>query len=335
MAIATYKREIATDYCKKFSNASTMAISRMLLNEHPFDFKTFDNARSMVRACRGEKAKSQAGNATVEKRSELEKKQFMNQTFTMPESDYKELQPIQLAKACSNVLFLSDIHLPYQDNEALKIALDYGKSEKVNAIYLNGDTMDMYQASRYAKDRRLRDLGGELDLTRNFLKELRDQFQVPVYYKMGNHEERWENFLKLNAPEMLGINDFELSSLLRFSELGIIEVKSKQTSYAGKLALLHGHEFGHSVFSPVNPARGLYMRAKECSIIGHHHQTSEHSEKSLSGDVVTTWSVGSLCGLRPEYLPNNKWNHGFAHITINKDQSYEVNNMRIIEGKIR
>lgn len=332
MAKPTYKHDIALEYCKKFIKASTMAIARMLHDEHPIDFKTIENARGVVRHIRGEL--SQKNLSVTLPRDEKSKKQFMRKEFNLPESDYKELEIIQLAKACNNILFLSDIHLPYQDNEALKLAIEYGQENEVNCIYLNGDTLDMYMASRFIKDRRLRDIAGELEICREFLRELKATFDCPIYYKMGNHEDRWQNFLMINAPELLGINDFELSNVLRFGELGIIEVKSKQTAYAGKLALLHGHEFGHSVFSPVNPARGLYMRAKESSIIGHHHQTSEHSEKSLSGDVVTTWSVGALCGMRPEYLPNNKWNHGFAHIKVKDSGNYEVKNIRIIGGKI-
>ena len=76
------------------------------------------------------------------------------------------------------------------------------------------------------------------------------------------------------------------------------------------------------------------MRSKESSVIGHHHKTSEHTEKSLSGDVVTTWSIGCLCGLSPEYLPFNKWNHGFAFVEVDSDRNYKVHNKRIINGSI-
>lgn len=331
----TYISDIITEYLTIYDKASTMAIARMLHKDYPIEFKTVEQARGAVRYHRGELGAYSKKKNNDSRRSIETKKKFMSKTFELPESDYKELPIVDVAQASNKILFLTDIHLPYQDNNALRLAIEYGQSEKVNCIYLNGDTMDMYQGSRFIKDRRLRDIAGELEITRGFLKELKDTFDCPIYYKIGNHEERWQNFLMVNAPEVLGINEFELGSLLRFGELGIVEVKSKQTAYAGKLALLHGHEFGHSVFSPVNPARGLYMRAKESSIIGHHHQTSEHSEKSLSGDVVTTWSVGALCGLRPEYLPNNKWNHGFAHIITQADGSYEVDNIRIIDGKIR
>ena len=332
----SYKAEIVLEYLENYPEASTMTISRLLNKDYPIDFKNVENARGMVRKYRGESGKenSKLLDITKYKRSEKTKKQFMAKTFELPESDYEKLQPFIIPRGNNNILFLTDIHLPYQDNAALELAIQYGIDHKVNAVYLNGDTLDMYMISRFIKDRRLRDMSEELEMCRNFLKMLQDALKCPIYYKIGNHEQRWEDFLKLNAPELLLIPDFKLETILRFGQYGVTEIKSKQMTYAGKLALLHGHEFGHSVFSPVNAARGLYMRAKESSVIGHHHQTSEHSEKSLSGDVVTTWSVGCLCGLSPDYYPYNKWNHGFAHIQVAKDGDYKFDNIRIINGKI-
>lgn len=328
----TYKKDITIEYLKKYPNASTMAIARMMAKDYPLDWSSAESARGIVRKYRGEHPDSAM--TIVSKRTEEVKKQFMSKKFELPESDYTKIEPFIIPKGQNNILILSDIHLPYQDNKALELAINYGLEKKVNAVYLNGDTLDMYQASRYTKDRRLRDLAGELQMCRDFLKSLQDSFNCPIYFKIGNHCERWENFLMLKAPELLGIDDFKLEQILRLREFGTTLIKSKQIAYAGKLAIMHGHEFGQSIFSPVNPARGLYMRGKESVIAGHNHQTSEHTEKSLSGDVVTTWSMGCLCGLSPEYMPYNKWNHGFAHLIVNKDGTYKMNNIRIIDYKI-
>jgi hypothetical protein len=103
----------------------------------------------------------------------------------------------------------------------------------------------------------------------------------------------------------------------------------------GNMIIMHGHEFGQSVFSPVNSARGLYMKAKANCAVGHHHQTSEHTEKDVNGNVVTTFSIGSLCGLSPDYFPYNKWNHGFATIETEPNGDYEFRNYRIINGKVQ
>ena len=322
-------------YLKKHKKASTMAIARLLVKDHPVDFPKLTGARQMVRAYRGENNKPiTVVDISKFKRTKTERKQFMSKIFTLPASDYEPTQHFKIPTGQNNILLLSDIHIPYQDNNALQLAIEYGIKQKVNAVYLNGDTLDMYQISRFIKDRRLRDIAGELELCRNFLKMLKETFECPIYYKLGNHEDRWENFLRLQAPELLGISDFELGTLLRFGEYGVNEVKSKQIAFAGKLAILHGHEFGASVYSPVNAARGLYLRSKESSIIGHFHQSSEHTEKSLTGDIVTTWSVGALCGLSPDYRPFNKWNHGFSIIKTYKDGNYDVQNLRIINGKV-
>ena len=326
----TYKRDIVLDLITKLPNASTMALSRMLFKTYPLDFDNLEQARGIVRYYRNELNKS-SRTIVVGFRTEKTKKQFM---MKLPESDYQKCEPFIIPKGQNNILLLSDIHLPYQDNKALELAINYGIENKVNCVYLNGDTIDMYQASRFVKDRRLRDLAGELEMTRNFLKQLQETFKCPIYFKIGNHEARWEHYLMLKAPELLGVDDFKLEQILRFREFGVTLVKDKQISYAGKLPILHGHEWYGGFAPPVNPARGLFLKAKESAIVGHHHRTSEHTEKTLSGEVTTTWSTGCLCGLEPEYAPYNNYNHGFAHVKVSKDGNYELKNIRIINYKI-
>ena len=330
------KREIAEDFLSENQNLPTRTISRYLHQQFPEYWLKPMSARSTVQTLRGEKKDSKKWSQNKVEKYKTTKEIRMERIANkgIPETDYKKLEPFVIPRGNNNILFLSDIHLPYHDVKALELAIDYGKKNKVNAVYLNGDTMDMYQMSRFIKDRRLRDMNSELEMARNFFEYLQSELKCPIYYKMGNHEDRLEHYLKINAPELFGIHDFKLENLLRFGQYGVQLIESKQMTYAGRLALLHGHEFGHSVFSPVNPARGLYTRTKESSVIGHHHQTSEHSEKSLSGDVVTTWSVGCLCGLSPDYFPFNKWNHGFGHIKVNPDGDYNFTNIRIINGKI-
>lgn len=326
----TYKREIAIEYCEKFIDFSTRAIARLLIKDFPLDF-TESNARGMVQHVRNERS---GRKGELDPRSPETKKNFMKRNFELPDSDYQKTENFIIPKGQNNILILSDIHFPYQDNKALQLALDYGLENKVNAVYLNGDTLDMYHGSRFIKDRRKRDLAGELEIGRNFLKKLQDNFKCPIYFKIGNHEKRWEDFLRIQAPELLGIPDFQLETILRFREFGVTLVKDKQIAMAGKLPIMHGHEWHGGFAPPVNPARGLYMKAKQSCLIGHHHRTSEHTEKSLSGEVTTTWSTGCLSGLQPDYAPYNQYNHGFAHVKIDDDGTYYLKNIRIIDYKI-
>jgi predicted phosphodiesterase len=331
----TPRQQIVVAYLEKYEGKPTMTIARIMQKENPLDFGSLEVARMAIRNIRGEAYGKKKGKPIDKYKRTMEEKKQSQAWAGVPKTEYEPQLIFKIPKGNNRILVLSDIHLPYHDEQALQIAIDWAVERKPNAILLNGDTMDMYHASRFIKDRRLRDLGYEIEMTRQFLKDLKELFDCTIYFKLGNHEDRWENYLKTVAPELLGINDFELKNVLRFGELGVTEVKSKQTIKAGNLHILHGHEFGHSVFSPVNPARGLYMRAKASSMIGHHHQSSEHSEKDLKGDVVTCWSIGCLCGLQPDYMPYNKWNHGFAWVEVFAKGDFEVKNLRIIDGKVR
>ena len=86
--------------------------------------------------------------------------------------------------------------------------------------------------------------------------------------------------------------------------------------------------------SPVNPARGLFLKGYECAIESHYHRTSEHTEPTLLDKVITTWSLGCLCDLHPDYAPLNKWNHGFGLLYID-DKGWKFVNKRIVQGEVR
>jgi hypothetical protein len=61
----SYKGQIAREYVLKFSNASTMAISRMVFNDYPLDFDNFNQARALVRHQRAEHSKNNFNPAQI------------------------------------------------------------------------------------------------------------------------------------------------------------------------------------------------------------------------------------------------------------------------------
>ena len=96
--------------------------------------------------------------------------------------------------------------------------------------------------------------------------------------------------------------------------------------------MLLWHEWGRGISNPVNPARGAFLRAKACVVIGHLHQTSQHTEPNLFGVNLACWSVGCLCDLHPKYRPINKWNHGFG--VLHTQDKWAIENHKIENGKI-
>jgi predicted phosphodiesterase len=332
------KGKVVDDYLAgKHKNLATLTLSRKIYNENPELFSSLESVRSMVRYRRGQDGK--AKRATVKLTEQptpggYASKLGIPNPFHIPDSDEDLWEPYVLPKKIK-ALVLSDIHLPYHNVNALTLAFEKGQKEGVDCVILNGDTLDFHGISRYEKDPRKRSFGEELEIGREFLAALKKAFNMPIYYKIGNHEERWESYLRIKAPEILDVQDFQIDVLLRFGQHGVQLVHDKRVIKAGNLNIMHGHEFGRSVFSPVNPARGYYLKSKTNTLCGHNHQSSQHNESDLNGKITSVWSTGCLCELHPQYMPINKWNHGFAIVETWDDGSFEVDNYSIIKGRIR
>ena len=219
---------------------------------------------------------------------------------------------------------------------AITLALDYGKEQKVNTIFINGDLIDNHQVSKFESDPRKRSVKQEFDATKQFLVSLRSAFpDAFIYWLKGNHCIRWEKFLFMKVREIWDDPYFTLEERLRLNEERINLIDDKTLVKAGKLSITHGHHIFKGVFSPVNPARGAFLRAKQSVIVGHLHRASYHPEVDLDGKVTGCWSTGCLCELKPNYSPMvNNSQHGFAHILIEKNGDYTVKNYQIINGKI-
>jgi predicted phosphodiesterase len=327
------KTETCKVYRKKYPNMPTLTLAKLIMDKEPETFISLENIRSFLRRIEGKMGKSQREIYKAAHGDMYMDKARSNSPFDdLPKSSAKGRTAVNVDG--SRILFLSDIHFPYHCQKSLTIALNYGKDNKADCIYLNGDVLDFYQLSDFEKDPRKRKLSHELKQAHDFFAILRREFpKAHIYFKEGNHEERYWRFMRIKAPQLLDVEAFDLPGLLKLSEFNIHYIPGKTKANIGALSVFHGHEFGKSTFSPVNVARGLYMRAKANAICGHSHQTSEHTERDVNGKMVTTWSVGCLSELSPDYSPYNKWNHGFAFITRD-EKNFSVQNIRIYRGRI-
>jgi predicted phosphodiesterase len=230
---------------------------------------------------------------------------------------------------------VSDIHAPYHTADAIVAACKLARLRKVVGILLNGDIADCFAVSRWETDPRKRNFKHEVETVRSLLLFIRSRFpDARIVYKWGNHEERYDAYQQVKAPHTLGIDDYEFESVMRVRANGIETVKNMQPIKLGKLFVLHGHEYRFAIQNPVNPARGLFLRSQVSAMCGHFHQTSQHSEKNLAEHVTSTWSTGCMCDLHPEYMPLNKWNVGCAFVHVFRDGAFDVNNSRIVDGKV-
>lgn len=331
MGKPTIKNTIIREYLKKFPNTPNSALSRKIYKENPTSFIDVETIRSQIRYITGNSGTKNRNYSTNKNLFTSPKK---SNDYLLPESYSNDYTPFEIKQ--SRILIISDLHFPYQNNEAITLALDYGKSKKIDCILINGDLIDFANISRHERDFRARSIAEEFDAVRIFLKSIRIHFpKVKIVFKHGNHDERWEKFLYSKAPEIFDVNDFQLEVLLKLGELKIETVKDKRPIKIGKLTALHGHELAGGGAGGVNPARGTFLKTLSNVIVGHYHKTSSNTETTMNGDVIAVNSVGCLCDLNPLYMPINKHNLGFAFCELNiKTGEYHLENLKIVKGKI-
>jgi predicted phosphodiesterase len=296
-------------------------------------FKNVEDARSRLRYIEGKFGKS-ALKDLGEKTELILKEERPRNPYNLPDSDETDYTPF-VFKGHKRIVILSDIHAPYHNIPALTAAIEYSKKEKPDALLLNGDTIDCHQLSRFIRDPKKRNFKQELDTFKALFEVFEKQLKCRIYFKIGNHEERYEHFLYQKAGELTGIEEFEFQNILKARARGIEVIGDKRYMKMNELCGIHGHEYIGGISAPVNPARGLFLRSKVSCFQGHNHQTSEHTEPTLTGKMVTTFSLGCLSELHPQYMPLNKWNHGFAIVDLDSNRkNYEFRNKRILNGKV-
>lgn len=318
---------IAAEYLERYPTQSSLSLARMLMADHGLVFTSIEHARGAIRTLRGSNGESC--------RKAVKDRRFYGTGMMLPRGEEPEYLPFTLPKKNNRILFMADIHLPFHDLGSIEISLNDAKDKACNTVILGGDVTDFYNLSVFDKTPNKSTFQKEREMFWQLIDDI--NFILPdadIYWIEGNHEYRFTRYLLGKAAELFGVDDFKIPEIFRLNEIKVHYIDRKQYIKADGLNIMHGHEFGNSVTSPVNPARGFYLKAKDSAVFGHLHQSSEHTETDLRGNVKSCYSVGCLCYLHPEYRPLNKWNSGFALIEIH-DNGFMVKNKKIIGGKIQ
>ena len=324
--------QVARQYRKENPTFPTLKLARIMYKENSLLFKDVEHARYKLRYIEGKAGSIKKKNVVNTEFLKEEARPY--NPYNLPNSEEAEYLSFEI-KGFKKVGILSDIHVPYHNVPALTAAIQFLKKENIDALLLNGDTIDFFGLSRFTKDPRKRKFKEELDTFKALFDVLEKQLKCKIFFKLGNHEERYEHFLFEKAKELVGVEEFDFENIIKARAKGIDIISDKRYMTLNGLSGIHGHEYIGGISAPVNPARGLFLKAKTSCFQGHNHQTSEHTEPTLTGKMVTTWSLGCLCELHPAYMPLNRWNHGFAIVDLgaNKDD-FEFRNKRIFNGKI-
>lgn len=243
----------------------------------------------------------------------------------------KEYTSARLPEHLKKIGILSDIHVPFHSLEALTCAIKYLREQEIDCLYLNGDTFDFYSISRHEKEKDLRDFPREIEMARNFLQKLRDIFpMIPIYFKAGNHENRFQRYLFSQAEEFAGLHELQFDKFFRMDHLKIEWVEDWQGMEMGDLLVCHGHEI---MAGGMNPSQTTFNKTFCNTLIGHVHRTTSTTKKDGFKNFIHSYSTGCLTHLSPKYYPFAQHNHGFALVEI-QDGKSKVSNLMIKNGKI-
>lgn len=230
-------------------------------------------------------------------------------------------------------LVLSDVHIPYHDPRAIEMVLRHAEEENVNAIVILGDLIDFYKVSVFRKKPGKKDVNEELIIARAFLLDLRKRFPgAKIHYLFGNHEERIENYILSNAPELHGILENIIPEKLKLSEL---EIEYHDRPFKiGHLWYLHGHEKGRGG-NPEYITNVIWKYVHDNFICGHFHREQSKVFSHITRKRFQGACIGWLGD--PQYIEYQKIKtdiQGFAIVENDSSGYFKIYTKKIIEGRI-
>jgi len=204
-------------------------------------------------------------------------------------------------KTHTRTVFISDIHIPYQDKKALQIAMELIKDLKLQEqdnIIIGGDLVDYYPISSFSPDLTSSNIDLELFEAVEWLNELRKLApNSDIYFFEGNHEQRMQKKIMSCVSSLAPFlkNRLSIKELLEFKKFQIRLVKTP-FSLNKKLFYLHGHE-KKGFITPKHIANVNLMYYNRNVIVGHHHRFDMSVATQLDGSLLGGWANGCLADL--------------------------------------
>lgn len=239
----------------------------------------------------------------------------------------KNIVDLELKLNKGNIIVASDIHIPFQDQLAVKAFLTYCAKKQPEVIVLNGDVLDMFMLSRFTKGEGRNPLE-EITECRQLLETLRALCSnALIYYVIGNHETRLERYVLNKAPELASLVE-DVFSILKVQDFKIRGCASLTVN--DNLVFKHGTLLGNkSGLSAIKEMEASYMSG----VSGHTHRLCKYIARK-SGKKFFWIESGCLCDLNPEYMVNPNWQQGICTVEIRNGKVHHAKIIEIEKGEI-
>lgn len=236
-------------------------------------------------------------------------------------------------KAYETMIVVSDHHIPHQDDASNNAVLKFMDDVKPDKFAILGDFLDYGCVSHWNQGR-----NKTLELQRlkgDYIKGnvLLDEYEVRLpkncekHFFEGNHEE-WIKDLIEKIPQLEGL--VEPTSQLKLIERGYKIYPYNDIIKFGKLNLTHG------IYACENCTKKHLDMLKVNVMFGHTHTMEIKMSSSPAREVAFSgYNVGCLCNMAPDYMRGRPhgWTHGFAVVYLYPNGYFEVNMIRILNGK--
>ena len=193
--VKKYIEKYLDDLNDKAEPLGKKTLARIIVRDNPemFTEDDVDKVRRIIRYYTGQGGERQR-KAKIMDAPPAHRGAAQKRGKSIPESHARRHKPFEIEG--KRIGIISDVHIPYHDPAAICAALDYFQKKEVDTILMNGDILDFWKISRFLKKGNKPDLVEEIEAGREFLEWLRWQFpEARIYYKLGNHEARWELYL--------------------------------------------------------------------------------------------------------------------------------------------
>jgi len=231
---------------------------------------------------------------------------------------------------------LSDLQIPFADNKAVGLALDFIDSIKPDGVVLAGDIVDCYSLSTFDKRPITKaTLEDEIRLARDLMARLK-KIKEKVWLG-GNHEFRLERHLAAN-PNLW--QPLDAASRKRISEalsfpvvFGLADFGFKWLPYGdvhklGRLTVTHGNQVRQD---SGQSAKAHFLKYGVSVLHGHTHRLGVYYRTNSTG-VHGAWENGCLCSTNPEYVQQPDWQQGWSVVHVGKSGLYNVQQVAVLPG---
>jgi len=231
------------------------------------------------------------------------------------------------------VAIFGDSHIDEDtEDKEFKLFLKFIKDIKPDEIVINGDFGDFGSISPYNKDKPLvtegKRLKADYKKLNSYTKILKSNTGKLVYIE-GNHE-NWIGQAITKNPSLLK-GTIELTKNIKHVDKFVMDYNDNSKNFyrLGHLYVTHG------VYCGMGATRKYLNEYGVNLLYNHSHRVNHESKTDLKLQPIGVWNNGCLCKMNPSYLKGKipQWQLGFSVVHLFNDGSFDLRQIRIIEGK--